>query len=146
MKSTVKNLLFATAALLFTCSFTEITRLSPVVSVSEAAPVGGAYLVFAGKFGGEVTQKDIAGQTMLGVEGCAKGSRIFRFTLEINKSGKTSTFTGNSNMLSNEMATKLRSLSTGDSFEFKKMKAYLPNGKDMVDVHGKKFVVVANKA
>ncbi len=146
MKSIIKNFLLATAAVLFTCSFTEITPLHADFTSIEAAPVGGAYVVFAGKYGGEVTQKDIAGQTTLGVDGCARGSRIFQFTLEVKKDGKTSTYVGKSNVLTQEMTAKLRSLSDGDRFEFKKMKAYLPNGKDVVDVRGKEFVIVAKKA
>ncbi len=146
MKSTIKNFLLATAAVLFTCSFTEITRLNTEMTGLDAAPVGGAYVVFAGKYGGEVTQKDLEGQTTLGVDGCARGSRIFQFTLHVTHGGKTSTYTANSNVLTSEMTAKLRSLSIGDRFEFKKMKAYLPNGKDVVDVHGKEFVIVAKKA
>ena len=146
MKSTIKNLLLATAAVLFTCSFTEITPLHADFTGIEAAPVGGAYVVFAGKYGGEDTKKDLEGQTTLGVDGCARGSRIFQFTLHVTKDGKTSAYTTNTNVLTSEMTTKLRSLSVGDQFEFKKMKAYLPNGKDVVDVHGKEFVIVAKKA
>lgn len=140
MKSTVKNFLFATSALLLTCSFTEITRLNP------PAPAGGAYVVFAGKFGGEITKQEMEGQTSLGVDGCARGSRIFQFTLEVKKSGRTSTYSAKSNNLSNEMTSALRSLSVGDEFEFKNMKAYLSNGKDVVDVHGKAFKIAAKKA
>lgn len=146
MKSTIKNLLFSAAAVLLACSFTEVTRPAPEISVVGTTPVGGAYLVFAGKFGGEVTKSEIEKQTTLGVDGCAKGSRIFQFTLEVSKAGKTTAYRGSSNVLSKEIITGLRSLSTGDSFEFKKVKAYLPNGKDMVDVHGKKFTIVAKKA
>lgn len=99
-------------------------------------------MVFAGKFGGEITQKEIASNSEVKVEGCAKGSRIFQFTLSVTKNGKTSTLTNKSNLLTDEMITQLKSLSKGDSFEFQQTKAYLPNSKDVVDVHGKKFVVV----
>lgn len=106
------------------------------------ADYGGAYVVFAGKFGGDITQKEIESHSEVKVEGCAKGSRIFQFTLCVTKNGKTSTLTNKSNILTDEMATQLKSLSKGDSFEFQQTKAYLPNSKDVVDVHGKKFVVV----
>jgi hypothetical protein len=146
MKSTIKNLLLATAALLFTCSFTEITRLNTELTGLDAAPVGGAYVVFAGKYGGEITKKDLEGQTTLGVDGCARGSRIFQFTLHVRKNGKTATYSAKSNSLTREMISALSSLSDGDEFEFKNMKAYLPNGKDVVEVHGKAFKMVAQKA
>lgn len=143
MKSTIKNLFLATAAVLLACSFTETTRLGADFAAIEAVPVGGAYLVFAGKYGGEITPQEMQGQTSLGVDGCARGSRIFQFTLEVKKNGKASSYSANSNLLTKEMIAHLRSLSAKDEFEFKKIKAYLPNGKDVVDVHGKKFTVVA---
>lgn len=146
MKSTIKNFLFATAAVLFTCSFTETTRLNADFTALEAAPVGGAYLIFAGKFGGEITPQEIQGQTSLGVDGCAKGSRIFQYTLEVTKNGKMSSYQASSNELTKEMISQLRSLSARDEFEFKKIKAYLPNGKDVVDVRGNAFIVAAKKA
>lgn len=40
------------------------------------------------------------------------------------------------------MRDLLQSLSEGDRFEFKQIKAYLPNGKDKVDVFAKPFKVV----
>ena len=78
------------------------------------------------------------------MDGCAVGSRIFTYTIDINKGGTICTFKAESNTLSKEMLAKMKELNTGDSFEFKKIKAYLPNGKDMVDVHSKKFVVVVD--
>ena len=102
---------------------------------------GGAYVIFAGKFGGEITRQEIEKNSAITVDGCAAGSRVFQFTLRINKGGKTSTLAGQSNLLSPEMVTQLKSLSKGDSFEFQQTKAYLPNGKDVVDVRGKPFVV-----
>jgi hypothetical protein len=104
--------------------------------------LGGAYLVFAGKNGGQITRSELRGQKELGVDGCAKGSRIFSFSLEISRDGKTQKMTASSNVLSNDMITALGKLESGDSFEFKSMKAYLPNGKDVVDVQGRKFEVV----
>lgn len=103
---------------------------------------GGAYLVFAGKFGGEVTTDQLQEQRELGVEGCARGSRIFTFTLEVTRAGKTTAFSSRSNVLSDDMRAALRALRAGDTFEFKRIRAYLPNGKDAVDVHSRTFVVV----
>ncbi len=134
MKNTIQQVLLSAAVILITCSFTG----SPV---AEPAPFGGAYVVFAGKYGGEITQKELAGQRELGVDGCARGSRIFQFTLSVTKKGNTAVFTSKSNQLTAEMVNSLKSLAPGDEFEFSKMKAYLPNGKDITDVHGRKFVV-----
>ena len=115
--------------------------LMNTVTIAES-PIGGAYLLFAGKFGGEVNKKEIAEQRELAVDGCAKGSKIFKYTLVITKGGQKSTYQSNSNVLSGEMQTKLKTLTSGDYFEFSEIKAYLPNGKDIVEVHAKKFVVV----
>ena len=81
------------------------------------------------------------GQSELGVEGCAKGARIFQFTLVVAKGGKTSSYKAAANKLTPEMLSALKSLSVGDSFEFKQVKAYMPNGKDVADVHAQKFIV-----
>ena len=117
--------------------------VEPAVETMEEAMFGGAYLQFASKMGGEITKKDVSTHSVLGVEGCARGSRIYQFTLYITRDGKTRTFQAKSNRLSGEMMTELRKLSVGDEFEFKKVKAYLPNGKDSVDVWGKKFTVAS---
>lgn len=138
MQVIIKKLLLLSTVLLFTCSFVG-NQVIPM-------PPGGAYAIFSGKFGGEITKKEIAEHQKLSVDGCAKGSRIFKFTLEVTKNGKTSSFQNDSNVLTKEMITKLKELSPGDAFEFTKTKAYLPNGKDVVDVHGKKFVVVQQTA
>jgi len=143
MKNKVKHLLYLTLMLLpasFLASFSVPATTS--IEEKEATSVGGAYVVFAGKFGGDITQKEIESNSEVKVEGCAKGSRIFQFTLSVTKNGKTSTLTNKSNVLTDEMAAQLKSLSKGDSFEFQQTKAYLPNSKNEVDVHGKKFVVV----
>ena len=63
-------------------------------------------------------------------------------TIHIKKGGKTSKLSNHSNALTSEMLAALKSLSKGDEFEFSNTKAYLPNGKDVVDVHAKKFMVV----
>jgi len=142
MKNKVKHLLHLTLMLLpasFLVSF-SVPAIIPETAIE--ADYGGAYVVFAGKFGGDITRKEIESNTEVKVEGCAKGSRIFQFTLSVTKGGKTTTLTNKSNLLTDEMTAQLKSLSKGDSFEFQQTKAYLPNSKDVVDVHGKKFVVV----
>lgn len=58
-------------------------------------------------------------------------------TIHITKAGKTSKLSNRSNALTSEMLAALKSLSKGDEFEFSNTKAYLPNGKDVVDVHAK---------
>lgn len=135
MKNIIKHLLLSVSVLLFTCAFIE----KPTVITTSP---GGAYAVFAGKFGGEITKKEIAENQKLSVEGCARGSKIFKFTLDVTKNGKTTSYQSESNILNKELISKLKELSPGDAFEFTKTKAYLPNGKDVVDVHGRKFVVV----
>lgn len=144
MKNKAKYFLYSMLVLLAASSFVLKSVPAPPKSPALAAgvPYGGAYVVFAGKFGGEVTKNEIAGQSDLKVEGCAKGSRIFEFSLHITKGGKTTVLKNRSNLLTTEMTTVLKSLSKGDEFEFRNAKAYLPNSKDVVDVHGRKFVVV----
>lgn len=144
MKNKVRHFLYLTLMLL-PAGFLASKSVPATTTGPEAATeadYGGAYVVFAGKFGGDITRKEIESNTEVKVEGCAKGSRIFQFTLSVTKGGKTSTLTNKSNLLTDEMAAQLKSLSKGDSFEFQQTKAYLPNSKDVVDVHGKKFVVV----
>ena len=141
------NQFFNLAVLLFlTCSFTykPVSVDAPMNgrAAVEKAPYGGAYLFFAGKYGGEITKQEMTGQTEVAVDGCARGSRIFTFTLTITKGKNKSTYATTSNVLTAEMRGKLNSLSKGDVFEFQHVKAYLPNGKDVVDVRGGKFVVV----
>lgn len=146
MKKNIMNFLLSGAVMLLACSFTGSPVVHPEttseVSAIDAVPVGGAYLMFAGKFGGEITRKEIAEHQDIQVDGCAKGSRIFKFNLDITQGGKVTSLQSETGTLTKAMLTKLKSLSSGDAFEFKKTKAYLPNGKDVVDVHAKKFVVV----
>jgi hypothetical protein len=142
MKNKIKNLLYVTLMLLpgsflATVSAPAMTPMAPPESV-----YGGAFIVFAGKFGGEISRQEIASHSEVTVDGCAKGSRIFQFTLHVTKSGRTSTLSSKSNFLTDEMIARLKSLSKGDAFEFKNTKAFLPNNRDAVDVHGKKFIVV----
>ena len=112
---------------------------------SKAAPdadlFGGAYLMFAGKFGGELTKAEIAKTKALTVDGCAYGSVIFEYDLKITKKGKTTTFHGKSNELTDEMHTALKQLSVGDEFTFDNTKARLPK-EGTVDVRAKKFTIV----
>lgn len=103
---------------------------------------GGAYLVFAGKLGGEITKKQVEGQREVGVEGCARGSRIFSFTLEVTRAGQKASFISRSHVLTDDMLTQLRALRPGDTFTFKNTQAYLPDGKDVVQVHSRTFIVV----
>ncbi|MCW5923544.1 MAG: hypothetical protein KIS77_14465 [Saprospiraceae bacterium] len=143
MKNKAVHLMYLTLLMLLPAGFLSsksVPATTPAAAIE--ADYGGAYVVFAGKFGGDITRKEIESNTEVKVEGCAKGSRIFQFTLSVTKSGKTSTLTNQSNALTDEMAVQLKSLSKGDSFEFLQTKAYLPNSKDVVDVHGRKFVVV----
>ena len=109
-------------------------------------PFGGAFLIFAGKNGGNIKMSELQGKTELAVEGCAKGSKIFSYVLDINTGGKIRTYKASSNVLTNEMVTALKGLHAGDSFEFKSIKANLPNNKEVVDVHGYKYVIVKETA
>lgn len=111
--------------------------------IAKKRTFGGAYLQFAGKMGGEIGKNELSRHSELGVEGCARGSRIYQFTLNVTRDGKTRTFQTKSNQLTEEMVAALNGLSAGDEFEFRNVKAYLPNGKDSVDVHCRKFVVKA---
>jgi len=120
--------------------------LLPLFSSAHGASsttVGGAYLVFAQKMGGKVTPEALQSACELGVAGCAKGSRVFSFKLTIIHRGKRTTYeVSSSNELSEEMKSSLARLKAGDSFQFKQIKAYLPNGRDKVDVFAKRFEVV----
>ncbi len=140
----MKNLFLALATILLT-SFSFQESHAHVVSDLDVSPdveiAGGAYLVFAGKFGGELTKKDIAATKALSVEGCAKGSVIYKFDLKVTKNGKTKSYHGTSDELTREMHKALKELESGDEFTFKKVKARLPK-EGTVDVWGKKFTVV----
>lgn len=129
----------------FTFLLLSCLLLPSFSSANEPAntTVGGAYLVFAQKMGGKVTPKALKSACELGVAGCAKGSRVFSFKLTITHEGKRTTYEVNSsNELSAEMKSSLARLRAGDSFQFKQIKAYLPNGRDKVDVFAKRFEVV----
>ena len=140
----MKKLFLAVATILLTGLFFQTAKAHISIDTNEqikAEIFGGAYLVFAGKFGGTLTQKDIAKTKSLGVDGCAKGSKIYTFDLKITKNGKTTTYHGNSDQLTEEMHTQLQKLSIGDEFIFKNTKAKLPK-EGTVDVWAKKFTIV----
>jgi hypothetical protein len=141
MKNKIQKFFFAICLLLLTGGLQSFAPNNSGIN-SSAEVMGGAYLVFAEKFGGTVTHEHLKNTTEIGVEGCAKGSKIIQFVLTITKGGKQSSHQGTSCQLTKEMLVDLRSLSVGDEFIFKKVKAYLPDGKSTVDVWGKKFTVV----
>ena len=105
------------------------------------AVVGGAYLTFADKFGGEINREELRSTTELGVAGCAAGSKIYTFKLVIKSSGNIKRFSGESYVLSSEILKSLKSLQPGDSFEFTEIKAHLPTG-SRIDALGRLFTVV----
>src|SRR5258706_6594559 len=95
--------------------------------IAVSKPLGGAFLVFAGRYGGEIKKNELTSEKELKVEGCVKGAKIISYTLEVTKKGKKSSMDASSNMLSNDMVAKLQSLEPGDTFEFKGIRAYLAN-------------------
>ena len=146
MKNSVKHLFYLVALLLLGSSFT-LQPVSGIVAARDreagaSATYGGVHVVFAGKYGGEITRQEMAGQTELKVEGCARDARVTDFTLSITKNGKTSTLRTSSNVPTADMRTQLQSLNKGDVFEFRQAKAYLTDHKVVVDAQGSKFVVV----
>ena len=146
MKNNVLQCFAFTVLLLMASSFTKqpvpAEALPTGQALNASVPLGGAWVLFAGKTGGELTRQQISTQNELFVDGCDKGAQITGFTLHFTKSGKTSTLSSRSNTLTYEMRYMLKSLAKGDQFEFKNTKALLSNGRDMVDVRGSKFVVV----
>lgn len=145
MKNTIKKL-FAASFLLLLSGLLTSTWAHNAIIQENVLPTksffGGAYLLFANKLGGEVNTEDLACHTELQVEGCARGSKIYQFTLRVTKDGKTRSYKNKSFRLTEEMIAELKNLSAGDAFEFREVKAYLPNGRDSVDVFCKKFRVV----
>lgn len=146
MKNAIKSSFLAAIAVCFFAFTNTVTAAALPKSGNAAinpAPVGGAYLVFAGKTGGKIAKKDFEGQTRLAMNGCpgASESTIVSFKLEINKGGKLTTLEAKGGKLSTEMVNKLKSLASGDTFEFKKVMAHFPNSKDTYEVHTQKFIV-----
>ena len=146
MKSIIQNLLLAAGIICFTSSFVPDHQFGNPLPGEQvtmvAAPFGGAHVFFAGKYGGEISKSELVNQREVAVEGCAKGSKIFKFSLDITKGGTKTTMHSSSNILTKEMLDKLGSLSKGDSFEFTGVKAYAVNGKEVIDVFGQKYIVV----
>lgn len=104
--------------------------------------IGGAYLTFAGAFGGEITLKKMSTTNKLGVAGCAAGSLITKFTLKIKRQHqRVQTFKGTSHLLNKQLKSVLKELKTGDTFEFSKVSAKLPTGSS-VDVICRTFSVI----
>ena len=106
---------------------------------ADSSP-GGAYLVIGGKFGGEITKQEIARNTTLGIEGCAAGAAIYKFTLVIEKDGRSSDYSAKTNKLSPEMLAAINALQKGDEFTFKRVKAQLKDDDD-IDVMARPFVI-----
>ena len=65
---------------------------TPIDSMISEVNIGGAYALFANKLGGEIAQNQLGQYEVLEVAGCAKGSKIFQFTLYITRNGKTQKF------------------------------------------------------
>jgi len=108
---------------------------------SDTEFMGGAYATFAGKFGGDITQKELILNSEVGVAGCAVGSLIYKFSLHVSSDNKTRVFKGTSHLLTRDMLKSLRSLKQGDTFEFKGIKGHLPSGSE-IEVLGRIFTVV----
>lgn len=102
---------------------------------------GGAYVTLADKFGGEISTKELKTVRELGIAGCAKGSKVYAFILEIKSKGKMKRYTGDSNSLSKEILYNLGILTKGDTFIFIEIKANLPTG-GKIDALGRTFTVV----
>ena len=149
MKQNICQFILSAFVMMITFAFTG-PQVSSIPSVTEdniiSMPMGGAHLMFAGKNGGEITKKEIEGQSELKVDGCAAGAKILKYTLYINKSGKITSLFAETNYLNKDMQAALRSLSAGDSFEFKQVRARLLDNNDVVDVTSSRFVVVDKKA
>lgn len=140
-----KNIvLFGLIAALFLVGFTtnKATKNNSAIE-SETLKVGGAYLTFAGEFGGDITLKKMSATNKLGVAGCAAGSLITKFTLKIKRQHKrVQTFQGTSHLLNKQLKSVLKELKTGDTFEFSKVRAKLSTGSS-VDVVCRKFRVIS---
>ncbi len=146
MKITIQSSLFAALLLCLFAAFATDAQAAvkpigtPVLAKDD---VGGGFLVFCGKRGGTIAKKDFVGKSSLQIEGCPGASEtiIMNFSLEIVKGGKTTTLQSNNDCLTNEMVAQLKTLSKGDSFEFKKVWARWPNSQDTYQVRTEKFTV-----
>jgi len=139
-----KNIvLFGLIAALFLVGFTtnKAAKNNSVIE-NSALKVGGAYLTFAGEFGGEITLKKMSATNKLGVAGCAAGSLITKFTLKIKRQHqRVETFKGTSHLLNKHLKSVLKELKTGDTFEFSKVRAKLSTGSS-VNVVCRTFSVI----
>jgi len=135
--------LFGFIASLFLVAFTTNKTDKTNSEIESAAiKIGGAYLTFAGEFGGEITLKKMSATNKLGVAGCAAGSLITTFTLKIKRQHKRAkTFKGTSHLLNKRLKSTLKELKIGDTFEFSEVSAKLPTGKS-VHVICRKFTVI----
>lgn len=119
----------------------KIEHNDNLTTLTKTSNIGGAYLTFAGKFGGDVNKKNLKTTNKLGVSGCASGSLITKFTLKIKRQKKkVLVFKGKSHLLSDNVKTVLQTLVSGDSFEFSQVTAQLPSG-GKVRVVSRKFTV-----
>lgn len=134
----VRNVMVLTLCLLMVSTTSNIQANA----LLEDGILGGAYLTFAGKHGGELSKTQLRKYSSIKVEGCAKGSKFTQFTLHIYKNGKHTSYRCAGGNLTATMVKALRSLEPGDSFVFKNVKAQLPNKEGIVDVWAKKFTVV----
>ena len=109
------------------------------ISVEEV--LGGAYLTYADKFGGEISNEELRTTTELGIAGCAVGSKIYAFNLVVKANGKTRRFVRKSYVLSKEILKSLQSLKPGDTFKFTEIRVTLPSG-SKIDALGRTFTIV----
>jgi len=135
--------LFGLIAALFLVAFTtNKEEQNSTVIENATVTIGGAYLTFAGEFGGEITLKKMSATNKLGVAGCATGSLITKFTVKIKRQHKrVQTIKGTSYLLNKQLKSVLKELEIGDTFEFIKVRAQLPTGGN-VDVVCRKFRVI----
>ena len=136
--------LFGLIASLFLVAFTTNKDVKNNTNLqNETIKLGGAYLTFAGEFGGEISLKKMSTTSRIGVAGCASGSLITKFTIKVKrKNRRTLTYKGTSHLLNKQLKSVLKQLEVGDSFEFSKVRAKLPTG-GSVSVVCRKFQVVS---
>jgi len=135
--------LFGLISALFLVAFTtnKSDKNNSAIEIA-AIKIGGAYLTFAGEFGGEITLERMSTTNKLGVAGCAAGSLITKFTLKIKRQHKrVETFKGTSHLLNEQLKSVLKELKSGDTFEFSKVSAKLPTG-NSVNVVCRTFRVI----
>ena len=121
--------------------FLAAPALDSNARISNTDEFGGAYALFAEKFGGELTLKQIRATKELGIAGCAAGSAFTKFTLVVYKKGKSSRYNATDGKLTKAMIKGLDGLNKGDTFELVNMRAKTPQG-GKIDVMGKVYTVV----